>query len=159
MYMDRKSHEIVSYFDQLTLYKLISCPSRSDVENWKNKVNGRLEDTKSRPGRVTRDTWSRYDVCEQFVADYGKLRGNKNRYLRHEQRSSTRRDATLRIFFACTNAVAKSVRSQKLWRKFHRHVEHAWTELQVWIAVGVNHATKVRRVASEMMHYRRYRRY
>ena len=56
MYMDRKSHEIVSYFDQLTLYKLISCPSRSDVENWKNKVNGRLEDTKSRPGRVTRDT-------------------------------------------------------------------------------------------------------
>lgn len=55
-YMNRKSHEIVSYSDQLTLNKLISCSSRSDVENWKNKVNGRLEDTKSRPGRVTRDT-------------------------------------------------------------------------------------------------------
>lgn len=78
-YMNHKSHEIVSYSDQLTLNKLISCSSRSDVENWKNKVNGRLEDTKSRPGRVTRDTWSRYYVCEQFVADYGKLQGNKNR--------------------------------------------------------------------------------
>lgn len=81
MYVDRKSHEIVSYFGQLTLNKLISCSSRSGVENWKNKVNGRLEDTKSRLGRVTRDTRSRYDVCEQFVTDYGKLRGNKNRYL------------------------------------------------------------------------------
>ena len=44
-----------------------------------------LLNTKYRPAtprsRVTRDTRSRYDVCEQFVADYGKLRGNKNRYL------------------------------------------------------------------------------